>query len=105
MIMLIIEKPHWHLFLQNSWLPDKMVLLLLLFFVERIIRKILRANNTGNSLIAIVMKNNTGLIIITVAIHIKSIQIDVDPFSARIFQRTSIARFVVVVLSFLYRLM
>lgn len=62
-----------------------------LFFVVFIIRRIRRTNSTGISLIAIVIKNNTGLIIITVAIHNKSSQIDVEPFSAKIFQKTSIA--------------
>lgn len=78
-----------HLFyLSTKWNGEE----LLLFFDVRIIRKIWRTNTTGNSFIAIVIKNSTGLMTITVAIHIKSIHTDADFCSARIFHRTSIAR-------------
>lgn len=50
-------------------------------FFMRIRRIIWRTITTGSSLIAIVNKNKTGLIISTIVNHKTSIQIDIGPFS------------------------
>lgn len=50
-------------------------------FFMRIRRIIWRTITTGSSLIAIVNKNSTGLMISTIVNHKTSIQIDIGPFS------------------------
>lgn len=52
----------------------------------RIMRNIFRTRKTGNSLIAIVNKNSTGLVINTIASHKISMQSDVALLSVKIFK-------------------